>query len=414
MRKRHWLALGAMIAAGLAATSAYAQNDCRVNHTKVMSELTAPKSDLTMLVAHRGVHAIYKDTRYDKYQNVPENSLESLSAAGKECIEMIEVDIRLTQDGHAILSHDANWGRETNVGDQYVNVPAGGGELYNPWSGTGPNPAVSSWSRGSVQTGPTRLILRNSNNWTWSNPPWGVRESPPSLVDAINYMKTNKIEAVLAIDVKDPYAMEEVVQVVLANGFGGQSFIKAQGSWFPHPYDLVNFLQRVAPNNGIYNAKVMLIYNTSDIAPNNGFGPEAGENKVWNSVWEWVNTPAPYYIGYEVNLKKTDGILQATQRMYNGHVTRARAIFNPYREWISDTGVKGYFNSDGRCCSELSRYYFDGSPYGLMSDVADNRDQWDFINKEQSFTVVTTDNVLAFRGELQTLGRRNGVARIRD
>lgn len=410
MRVRYWLAIGAMIAAGLSASSSYAQNDCRVNPYKVLTELRAPKSDLTMIVAHRGVHAVLGRSDYG---NVPENSLESLSAAGTQCIEIIEVDVRLTQDKVAILSHDAKWGRETNVGAKWGN-----GQTYNPYINSGPNPDITSWSRASVQDGDSRLILRTFPSERTSMPPWGVPESPPTLGQAMQYMKKNGIGAVLAIDVKTKEGMDAVVREILSNSFTNQAFIKAPGSWFPHPSDMYNYLAQFGATAPA-NIKVMTVYNTADIAPGVFPAQAAGkccEDNVFDSIWYYTQSPSPYWMGYEVNLKKNSGILQATQNMYQ-HLagTRARSIFNPWREFVASDGRKMYFNSDASCCSELSRYFFDGRPYGIPAyDTEDNRPDWNFVVDQQSFTVITTDNVLSLRDYLNSRNRRAGIARIRD
>lgn len=58
-----------------------------------------------ILIAHRGVVT----------GTVTENSLESLEGAIQRGYTHVEVDIRLTKDGHAVCLHDSNLRRTTGV-----------------------------------------------------------------------------------------------------------------------------------------------------------------------------------------------------------------------------------------------------------------------------------------------------------
>jgi glycerophosphoryl diester phosphodiesterase len=60
-----------------------------------------PDDDRIHLIAHRG--GIVDDTH-------PENSPASVEAAIQRGYWMLEVDIRRTRDGRAVVQHDANFG----------------------------------------------------------------------------------------------------------------------------------------------------------------------------------------------------------------------------------------------------------------------------------------------------------------
>lgn len=69
---------------------------------KTLLEKLATQKILTC--AHRGYH-----------ENNSENSLTSIEEAIKEEIEMVEIDIRQSKDGHLILMHDETLNRTTNA-----------------------------------------------------------------------------------------------------------------------------------------------------------------------------------------------------------------------------------------------------------------------------------------------------------
>ncbi|WP_293912620.1 lipoprotein [Deinococcus sp.] len=110
--------------------------------SRIMDAIKNPKSDLVIVSSHRGNHALVDG----RYPNVPENSLEAIGLAAQSGIEEIEIDVKLTQDGVPILSHDTTWGRE-----QCNATPSNGAfGQFDPFgsrsSNDSYNPAVDSWS----------------------------------------------------------------------------------------------------------------------------------------------------------------------------------------------------------------------------------------------------------------------------
>lgn len=72
-----------------------------INGRKTLLEKLAEQKILTC--AHRGAH-----------ENNAENSLSSIEEAIKEEIEMVEIDIRQSKDGHLVLMHDETLERTTS------------------------------------------------------------------------------------------------------------------------------------------------------------------------------------------------------------------------------------------------------------------------------------------------------------
>jgi glycerophosphoryl diester phosphodiesterase len=206
-------------------TDAFAQhNPWNYNTYHIMDSLRTRHRDLVMLAAHRGIHAVWGS---NSYTTTPENSLQAIQNAADEGIEIVELDVRLTQDGKPILSHDSTWGRNTDVGFAWGKC------CFNPWgplpgltvpdgdpgelgggadSPSDPqravNPNVSDWSLYSVQQAPGPdgthgIMMRNSLNFQWSD--WS--ENPPTLQNALDFIKSNHINMVIALDIKDSNSM---------------------------------------------------------------------------------------------------------------------------------------------------------------------------------------------------------------
>lgn len=71
--------------------------------TKILENLKNPSKDYIMVVSHRG------DWRY-----APENSLQAIQRCIDLGVDVIELDFRLTKDGHLVAMHDETVDRTTN------------------------------------------------------------------------------------------------------------------------------------------------------------------------------------------------------------------------------------------------------------------------------------------------------------
>jgi len=201
-------ALTVMIALVLFGTSAFLRaqnyNPNNLDSDYIMSAIKTPHNDLSIIAAHRGIHALVDGTN----AYVPENSIKAIDLTAQAGIEMIELDVKLTSDGIPILSHDLTWGREwcSYNGSFYSGA-------FDPFTSKGvdssndyKDPLVSDLSL--TQTRSTRggrwgTYLRDSVSLYCSI--WGNYTGvyPPTVQDALNEVNTRHIQMVLAFDIKD-------------------------------------------------------------------------------------------------------------------------------------------------------------------------------------------------------------------
>ncbi len=69
----------------------------------LIEELNNPKSKKVLVVSHRG-----------DWRNAPENSLQAFRNCIGMNVDMIEIDLKKTKDGHLVLMHDNTINRTTN------------------------------------------------------------------------------------------------------------------------------------------------------------------------------------------------------------------------------------------------------------------------------------------------------------
>lgn len=68
----------------------------------LMAQLTDPECDKVFVVSHRG-----------DWRNAPENSLQAIRNCIDMGVDMVEIDLKKTKDGHLILMHDKTIDRTT-------------------------------------------------------------------------------------------------------------------------------------------------------------------------------------------------------------------------------------------------------------------------------------------------------------
>jgi glycerophosphoryl diester phosphodiesterase len=125
-----------------------------------MSALFNPHSDLVMLSAHRGIHAL---AGLNQASGVPENPLESIGLAAQAGWEMIELDVKLTSDGVPMLSHDRTWGRQwCALTSGLINVPYDPFTLPGSSSNDSVNPAVNGTKLSDTRSFLGNTVLRDS------------------------------------------------------------------------------------------------------------------------------------------------------------------------------------------------------------------------------------------------------------
>lgn len=69
----------------------------------ILREIRNPKSKYVVVVAHRG-----------DWRNFPENSLEAIESAIRMGVDVVEVDVHRTADGHLVVCHDKTINRTTS------------------------------------------------------------------------------------------------------------------------------------------------------------------------------------------------------------------------------------------------------------------------------------------------------------
>ncbi|MDB4289545.1 glycerophosphodiester phosphodiesterase family protein [Flavobacteriaceae bacterium] len=71
--------------------------------SEIIFHINNPSEDYVLVVSHRG-----------NWQVAPENSLESIQSCIDLGVDIVEIDVRKTMDGHLILMHDSDLDRTTN------------------------------------------------------------------------------------------------------------------------------------------------------------------------------------------------------------------------------------------------------------------------------------------------------------
>jgi glycerophosphoryl diester phosphodiesterase len=396
---------------------------------KVINAMRVRHDDLVMLAAHRGIHSLLNNPSYTE---VPENSLQAINIAAHEGIEIVELDVRLTQDGVPILTHDSTWGRETNVGANWkaccfdpwgpfpgLTVPDGDpGELgggadspSDPQKAINPN--VSDWSLYSVQQSQGGIKQRTSNNrWTVSG------SNPPTLQNALDFIRSNQLNIVVALDIKDGNAMQAAWRVVASNNdykgtpYVESVFFKFDAAWvYPYFDNFKNAFNSHYAGNGTYSNPDWIVMNIMPVFQTSAISPRlyGSEDQVLSAIRTYEGQAA--VLGVEVNLKQSPGILSRIPAWKVGSTSTALANFNPYAEWIDANDpyqTYRFFYSNGYCCSVPRDWFYFGGLSGQPSDTNDLRLDWNFLlDQGIGFNLITTDNVLPMAQYLYQEGRRN-------
>lgn len=206
----HLIPLATLASSALAAHQPY---DVR----KIIKAFREPHDDLTLLCAHRGL----------RWNGTAENSRDSYFRASEAGIECIETDIHLSADGKLPMVHDGGLGRTTDIGEQT------GRAAYNPYTGKGYNPKVSSFNF-SGDSGIGSLHLRDEQG--------RVRdEYVPSLPQMVESIYESGMNVVLELDFKEESAVEPAYWALrnLTNKAGVPAnewcIYKLQSVWYQTP-----------------------------------------------------------------------------------------------------------------------------------------------------------------------------------
>jgi glycerophosphoryl diester phosphodiesterase len=247
---------------------------------KIIQAFREPHEDLTILCAHRGL----------RWNGTSENSRDAYFRASEAGLECIETDIHLSADGYLPMIHDKGLGRTTDIGEQT------GQAAYNPYTGKGFNPEVSTMNF----TGPNgieRLRLRDDQG--------RVRdEYVPSLPQMIESIRDSGMNVVLELDFKDQAAIEPAYWAMknLANSAGVPAnewcIYKLQSVWYksPEEFESLPWVQD-AFHSGIQLAFIPVY----DPAYEDEFDQLASMRKF---------AATNYTISAEIELRSVDGPIQ--------------------------------------------------------------------------------------------------------
>ncbi|WP_263384575.1 glycerophosphodiester phosphodiesterase family protein [Granulicella arctica] len=397
-----------------AQTRSYSYNPNHLDAIRVIEAMKTPHSDLTLMSAHRGLHAIPGDN--PNVPGVPENSLASIAAAARAGLEVLELDVKQTSDGQLTFSHDKTWGR------QAVFTSGGPGSIFNPFTDpagqTAFNPLITSMTMAQTQA---NLLLRDSVSLLYPSNP----EPPPTLQNVINFYNANQIQTVLAFDIKDAATFHLVWNAINGNSktnqqqqmdFLGRPFrqdvvFKISGNLYPTPQAFHNDFGADAPYLNMW-----WIYNTSDIDPSSPFG--GGEQAITNSLNSFYQDTTLSTISAEITQKQSGGILD-TMRTTNIAQGRSVAEFSPTGDYFDPndpTHTARFFSSqNGSCfitydgvqqtCQTLNMFHY-SYPGGTPADTADTRSDLNFV-VGKNFNIITADSAAGWAAQLAGLGLRN-------
>jgi glycerophosphoryl diester phosphodiesterase len=390
-----------------------------------MEAMTHSQDGITIVIAHRGAH------KSETFGPLPENSLAAIDAAAKLGVEAIELDLRMTRDKKVVLSHDQSWGREASklIYGEPARYPFDPFDKPDRPYQKHANPRVDALDLATTQK---KWRLRSSDLKTVSDEP------PQTLETALKHIAENKINTVVALDIKDVPVAEEAWKIVSrmkdANGqpFHQSVLFKLDASNFPTPEHFKEkFNTKLVDGEkpDWEHIKFMPIYQGRHLI-DKAFNPEIAdalknkkevtdeqranaEKNVLKSLEAYSDPKrAPFFVMAEVNTKTHDGVLSSLMIDKNpvtGHQAGV-AAFQPVQDTADPNGFPGgrYFNSkDGSCCYVLSKHFFKGEKAGLPSDKEDHRWNATALIDDFKAKVITSDAVEALVTELEQKGQRN-------
>jgi glycerophosphoryl diester phosphodiesterase len=420
-----WLLIGCLVWVGLAAPfNAVAQTTQTVNYNpnnydaqKIVQAFQQNYSDLTLLSAHRGLHAL---SNINQTPYVPENSLQAVEWAAREGYEAIELDVRLTSDGTPILTHDKSWGREWC----YVG-PGPGYQIFDPFSpNTGQNalanPAVGDTPYGTLTSTRNGTVLRDSVSLVNDTSDHGCTithvlfgEFPPTLSQVYDDMKSKGIQAAVMLDVQSPDAALAAYNEVLKKTDSknrpalNTTIFKMPADMFATPSDFRSLFK-----TGYENILWIPVITTRMVAPTSEpatFLPEDGGYDVAalagggfgseTAISNWIDlmmstSSAGQIVGIEVVMKESGGILSTVLDhvgSINNQWGQPMTIgnFNPVGEYYpyGPTQEPQYFrSSNGTCCDYLEAYLYNNP--NSIDGVVDPGGQQDNSDIRRNFPFI--------------------------
>ncbi|MCC4609754.1 glycerophosphodiester phosphodiesterase family protein [Xanthomonas campestris pv. zinniae] len=341
----------------MAAVPQLAAASCGNTANKMAEILNDKFTADTLVLAHRGLWG-----KYSGDPSVPENSSRSVLNADVQCMDGVELDVKVTSDGVPVLSHDFNLGRTTDVQTLV------GGTKYEPMRNQGANPLVSSLPLASIK----KLHLYTPDRKTLTG--WEMY----SLDELFAYWKRNNMQLPLIFDVKTADGVRAVHTAAL-KAFPDHPeqvvAMKVNATMFKNPVEFV------ANSKYVY---AIPVYTTNMLA----------KMDVPASRIAWQR----YAHTLEINVKQENGLLQGQKNAARAEGKRI-AIF----EAIPDGPRPGEFiSNNGSCCYKMTQLY---SSYQGKYDTADLRGDMGFL-MSQRFGLITSDDPKSTMRTLKINGRR--------
>ncbi|APP78907.1 hypothetical protein CFBP8129_42710 [Xanthomonas hortorum pv. gardneri] len=310
----------------------------------------------TTVLAHRGLWG-----KSAGINDLPENSRGSLQVANDQCMDGVELDVKLTSDGVPVLLHDYNLGRTTNVWTQHPGVK------YNPLNNQGVNPSitVTPWSQVS------QLYLLTPDRRTTTG------YHVPRVDELFTYFKQHNLRTPMVFDIKDAATVRAVSRAVLSTGLSTDSVAAKVNA-------------TLYPSRASFNADAAMVgipvFTTNML----------GKMNVRIAIDNWIGTKETM----EINVKQLGGLLQVDKDYVSEHGVRV-GVFQA----IHDGPYPGkFYKNSGECCYALSDLYFSWQ-YGR--DTADRRGELDYIVHDQAFGLITTDDPKGAMAYLRARGKHD-------
>ncbi|AAM43277.1 glycerophosphodiester phosphodiesterase family protein [Xanthomonas campestris pv. raphani] len=302
-------------------------------------------SSNTVVLAHRGLWG-----KYAGIPDMPENSRGSLQTANDQCMDGVELDVKLTSDGVPVLLHDYNLGRTTTVWQHHPGVK------YDPITNQGVNPSilVTPWSEVS------QLFLLTPDRRT------ATGYHVPRVDELFAYYKQHNLRTPMVFDIKDA-ATVRAVRKAAESQFG-----VASASYVAAKVNATLYTSRDAYRADGSGMVGIPVFTTNML----------GKINVRQTISAWMSAGNQTM---EINVKQLRGLLQS-----DADFIRERGYRVGVFQAIPDGPSAGkFYQNSGACCYALSDLYFS---YSGGRDTADNRGNLDYIVHSQAFGLITTDD----------------------
>lgn len=312
-------------------------------------------SSNTMVLAHRGLWG-----KYAGIPDMPENSRGSLQIANDQCMDGVELDVKLTSDGVPVLLHDYNLGRTTTVWQQHPGVK------YDPLTNQGVNPSilVTPWSQVS------QLFLLTPDRRTTTG------YHVPRVDELFTYYKQRQLRTPMVFDIKDAKTVRAV------NSAANKVFGAASASYVAAKVNATLYTSRSAYQADGDGMVGIPVFTTNML----------GKINVRQTIGAWLSTGE----AMEINVKQLGGQLQS-----DADFVRERDVRVGVFQAIPDGPRAGeFYKNNGECCYKLSDLF-----YG--KDTADNRGSLDYIEREEAFGLITTDDPKTAIAYLRARGKHD-------